>query len=242
MKKTKTILILVIGALFIIGLFLFLRSKNPEATTPNLKPSQLNFSQSNELPSQPMPQTKIISENKVKVPSYIESLTPQEKNQWLVFESILKTKNDNDPRLDQDLKKLTPAFRQALYEKYSLLRPEDHNGRGLIVYLIAREISSNDDIQFLKKVYQDPPCLSMADCKSAAGNNDPHHSAMDQTTLIYEQLSGLYLIDKQLTQNPGLLNDATSRSGFIQILAQAESYPIPVIHEKARAIRTKYGL
>lgn len=251
MKTTKVFFIFA-GALLIAGLFLFFRSKTSEHDISSLKPSQLDFTRSNNLNSsintaKTTSQTaegpqELDPKGESATVSSIENLTPSEKNQWSVFESILKTKNDNDPRLDQDFKKLSSAFREALYQKYALLPAEDHSGRGLIVYLIAKDISSMEDMQFLKKVYQEAPCLSLPDCQSPPNNSDPHHSGVDQTTLIYKQLSILHLIDKQLSANPDLLNDASSRSGFTQILAQAESYPIPAVHEKARALRAKYGL
>lgn len=245
MKTTKILFSFLIGALLIAGLFLFLRSRNHESATNFLKPSQLNFSESNQLPVTNSATEKTNTEtlkNQTLASVSHENFSPQEKSQWMIFEDILKTKNDNDSRLDQDLKKTSSRFRKALYEKYTQLPPEDHSRRGLVIYLIGRDASSIEDLQFLKKVYQEPPCLSMADCKSAAVNQDPHHSSVDQTTLVYEQLSGLYLIERQISQNPNLLNDAAARSGFIQILAQAESYPVPAVHEKARAIRIKYGL
>lgn len=244
MKKIKFNLLFFTGALLCVGLFLFFRPEKSEVTQSHLKPSQLNFSDSNELLTE-QPKVDTHNTNNTSTENSrraVENLTSDEKRNWSVFEEILKTKNDNDPRLDLFLKKLSPEFRQALQEKYEALAPEDHNGRGLVVYLIAREISSMDDFEFLKKIYQEPPCLSMQDCKSSPAQIDSHHSSMDQTTLIYEKLSALYLIDKQISENPQLLNNSTFRDGVIQVLAQAESFPIPAVHEKARGIRIKYRL
>lgn len=229
------------GALLIVGLFLFLRSKSPEIHSAEMKPSRLNFAQSNQFP-QVIPKQELPTENTQKTePSHFENFSIEDKEKWTVFENILKTKNDNDPRLDQNLKILNPTLRQALYERYAWLPPEDHSGRGLIVFLIAREITSLQDVEFLKKVYEEPPCLSLVDCGTLPPN-DPHHSSTDQTTLVYQQLSGLYLIEKQLSENPKLLNDAAFRSEVTEVLITAESFPVPAIHEKAQSIRTKYGL
>lgn len=246
MRQTKVFFSLILGALLTAGLFLFLRNhKSTPLEQTELKPSQLDFTQSNELPEKnnkaEKPQHKE-SSSLISEPQAVQNFSQEEKSQWQIFETLLKTKNDNDPRLDQELKKLSPPFRVALYQKYDLLPPEDHSGRGLIVFLIARNISSQEDIDFLKKIYQETPCLSLANCKSAENNTDPHHSSTDQTTLVYEKLAGLYLIEKQISQNPDLLNNASYRSGTIQVLAQAESYPVPAVHEKARSIRVKYGL
>lgn len=247
MRPTKIFFLSLIGVLLFAGLFVFLRQNNSvsENSTDHLKPSQMNFSQSNLLGKKNLGSETSKHENEPEVKSRtinLENLSAEEKTKWSTFETILKTKNDNDPRLDQEFKKLTPQFRNVLYEKFAQLPPEDHSGRGLIVYLIGREISSAEDMQFLKKIYQEQPCLSLPDCKTAPSKNESHHTSTDQTTLVYEQLSALYLIDKKISENPNLLADAAMRSEFIQVLAQAESFPVPVVYEKAKALRAKYAL
>lgn len=207
-----------------------------------MKPSQLDLTQSNTLPAVKIEAQKVTLENSAKVLPQAEHLEKEDKKKWLVFEDILKTKNDNDPRMDRELKKLSPALREALYEKYESMPNEDRSGRGLIAYLVARDLNSIEDIQFIKKVFQEPPCLSLADCKSTATTDNPHHSATDQTTLVYPQLSALYTIEKQLTENSQLLNNAAYRSETVQTLISAESFPVPVVHEKARSIRNKFSL
>ena len=226
------------------GLFLFRKNETENLNIAEMKPSQLDLSKGNSLKNIPKTQTTSPNpsyETPEAIPTKARNLAASDEPKWAVFENILKTKNDNDPRMDRVLKNLSAEFHEALYEKYELLAPEDRNGKGLIIFLISRDLRSIEDFQFLKKIYQESPCLSLADCKTLAPES-PHHSSTDQTTLIYGQLTALYAIDKQLSENPSLLNDAAKRSGFSQVLAQAETFAVPVIQEKARGLRTKYGL
>lgn len=208
----------------------------------------MNFSQGNELPKAPSVAANVNVTEKVNKPDKIEeaafhpeNLTVEDQTKWTIFEAILKTKNDNDPRMDKTLKKLSPAVHEALYKKYETIPAEDRNAKGLVIFLVARELKTLEDIEFMKKVYQESPCLSLTDCKTV-GPDDLHHSSVNETTLSYPQQSGLYLIEKQLKENPQLLSSAAFRSGVIQVLVQAENFAVPAIREKASAIRQTYGL
>jgi hypothetical protein len=236
-------IISVLGALLIAGLFFYFRSSE-ELKQTSLKPSRMNFVQGNEFSHQPAVTANVTAHKAVQPEVVVfrpENLTVEDQNRWATFEEILITKNDNDRRMDTQLKNLSPALREALYKKYDSIPAEDRSAKGLVVFLVAREIKTIEDIEFLKKVYQETPCLSLADCK-IVGSEDPHHSSVNETTLTYPQQSGLYLIEKQLKENPQLLNNAAFRSGVIQILVQAENFAVPAIREKARAIRQTYGL
>jgi hypothetical protein len=158
-----------------------------------------------------------------------------------VFEEILKSNNDNDPRLDSVLRQLSPETRSALYERYGKLKPEDRDGRGLIVFLIARDLSYASDVEFLAKVYQEQPCLSLGDCKNT-GSDDPHFSGVNETTLNYPQFAGLFQLESQLAMRPRLLQNPEFKSQLEYLLKQAESFPVPAIADKAAEIRKRFGL
>lgn len=234
----------------IAGLFLFFNQSSP---APDLnvniaKPSQLNFTSSNQLnllqsEKQPVPASseETVKQETAEVSVAVQKLQGEDKAKWFVFESIFNSKNDNDPRMDRELKRLSIPLHEALYEKYDSLLPENHSGKALIAYLIARDLSTNSDAQFLKKVFQESPCLSLADCKSRPTENS-HHSGVEQTTLVIAQLNVLYSLEQKLISTPQILNDAAERSRIVQVLIEAENYPVPSVHEKARAIRTRFGL
>lgn len=201
----------------------------------------MSFSQGNDLPTE---SAIIRPENNPPTPTAVTTLpTLNNKDQhiWLVFESVLATKNDSDPRLDTDLKNLSSDIRKALFEKYQALPPEERNNKGLIVFLIARDIQSAQDLEFLNKVYQEGPCLSLENCKQT-GSDDPHYSGMNQTTLNYPQLAGLYQIEKQLREKPEILKNPELRNGIVTALKHAENFPVPVVQQKAEQIRTRHGL
>ena len=238
------------GALLLAGLFFYSQKTKTRAELVIEKPSQLDFKQSNHIAELKSPTRDQAAESEVvSKPSSLhsvvlpkaESLQGEDKNKWLIFQSILQSKNDNDRRLDLDLKKMSPAVHEALYEQYESLPDEEHSGKGLIAYLVARDLETTKDIQFLQKIYQEKPCLSLADCKTL-GADDAHLSSVEQTTLIYKQMSALYVIEQQLATEPQRLNNASYRNGIIQILIQAESFPVATVQEKARAIRTKFNL
>ena len=252
LKKIKLGLLVrvLFGALLVAGLFFVFR-KQSFMSTGLIKPSQLNFTDSNALPAnQISPLIPVVtSDSTQKISSspagalqnQIAMLSAEDHTQWAVFEDVLKSKNDNDPRLDQALRKLSPPIHALLFEKYQSIPAEQLSQRGLIVYLVARDLNSAEDVDFLKKVYQETPCLSLVDCK-AVGPDDPHHSSMNQTTLVIAQLEGLYALDKQLHDHRELLSNSTYRNGVIQILVQAESFPVAVVREKAQSIRLAYEL
>jgi hypothetical protein len=83
--------------------------------------------------------------------------------------------------------------------------------------------------------------LSLADCKTV-GPDDPHHSAMNQTTLNYPQLATLYKLESALRSNPEILKNPTERERAVSILSHAESFPVPAVQERALQIRNEFGL
>ncbi len=245
---------MIAGALLIAGLFFVLKSADSVSSfsnsTSNLaKPSQMNFSASNQLQNQlqtvqqpsPASLNESVKEGKAEIFEAVRKLQGEDKAKWFVFESIFNSKNDNDPRLDSELKKLSVPLHEALYEKYDSLQPENHSGKALIAYLIARDLTTTSDTQFLKKVFQESPCLSLQDCNSRASENS-HHSGVEQTTLIIVQLNVLYSLEQKILANPRILEDSAQRSRMIQILMEAENFPVAAVHEKARAIRTQFHL
>lgn len=246
MQTKKLFLVLLIGALLLAGLFFIMGKKSSEATTL-LKPSQMDFTNSNQL-QEPMK----FEEQSQAEPTNVESvsatvfappttLSESEQKLWTTLEEILKSKNDNDPLVNQ-IKNLSADFRKALSDKYSSLKAEDRNGRGFIIFLISKDLKSASDLDFLQKVYQEQPCLSLENCSTTSRDENPHTSGTDQTTMNYPQLVALYQIDKQLAVKPELLNDPAMRAGILATLKQAEAFPVPAVHDRAAQIRQKHNL
>ena len=252
-KKITSILILFGSLLFTAGLFLYFKNNilNPTST---LKPSQLDFSDSNQFKkkielnttkelqiNQNGSKKTIDSENISQAKNSIIQLSEHEKSTWQAFEDILHSKNDNDARINQELRSLSSKFHEALYEKYNSISAENRNGKGFIVFLISRDLKSKEDIEFLTKIYQEGPCLSLEDCKNA-GSDDAHHAGTNQTTLVYPQFAGLYQIENKLSSHPEILNNSVLRHGIIALLQRAEDFPVPAIQQKAQDLRRKFNL
>jgi len=121
-----------------------------------------------------------------------------------ILKTILQSKNDNDPRLDQDFNQLTPADKKAMEKEYLALRSESRNERGTIIFLLGRNLNSPDDFDFLKGVVSEPPCLSLSDCDSSAASVDVHTETTSgmQITLEYPQIVALKSLETYLSENP----------------------------------------
>ena len=238
-------------ALLLAGLFYFLRPRFASEFAANqqekpLKPSQMTFADSNKFREPELnstDSTAALQQNAGQpTDSVVEAeLRPEDQKKIEILNEILKSKNDNDPRINNELKSLNAEVHRALMAKYNRLAPEDRNGRGTIVFLIARDLKSTADLDFIEKVYQEPPCLSLADCGKASTEEGDHLGA-DQTTTNYPQLVALYQLDQQLGRQPELLSDPAFRSRFVAVLKEADGFAVPAVNQRAQQIRKKYGL
>ncbi len=132
------------------------------------------------------------------------SLSELTAHQIQVLEQIFESKNDNDPRMDSELKELTSEAKNALKEKYTSLPENQRNARGTIVFLIGRNLTGPADYQFLKQVLSEPPCLGLVDCaqpmsaQSSGGHEDTGGIGV---VLDYPQMAALKAIEKHPAQN-----------------------------------------
>ncbi len=168
-------------------------------------------------------------------PAKAPLLSNEEQTRLQTLDEILKSKNDNDPRLDQLFQHLSTGIKLAMEKRYQDFAREDRNGRGTIVFLISREITSAEDIQFLKSVYEEAPCTNMDGC-SAAPSNDPHHSGVENTSLNYPQLVGLYQIEKTIRNNPQAFSDSAQRAALLDLLSKAKLFPVQSVQNRASTI------
>lgn len=241
MQIKKNQFIILIGALLITGLFLFWPQHEESANSGNLKPSDVDFTSGNYPAEQKKEVTISIAEKEpVKVQS-AGQLSEADQKKWEVFQSILKSKNDNDPRIDRELKSLSPEMHQNLQSAYDQIPIEDRNGRGLIAFLIARDLTTTADVEFLRKIYQESPCLSFQNCGVAAPP-DPHIDGINQTSLNYPQLAGLYQLELKLKAQPDLLRNPEMKNHVRDLLREARQFPNDSIQKRAESIISQYGL
>jgi len=243
-KRSKTILL--IGALLVgVGLFFYQHSK----TQPALKPSDVDFTRGNHPGETSVDGTA----GAAKAPAAAATerpkmnldaptgLSEKEAAQWKIFQEVITSRNDNDPRVDQELKTLSPQMHEGLRRTYQQIPAENRNSRGLIAFLIARDLTSIEDAQFLTAIYQEQPCLSMADC-SQLGASDPHMDAVNQTSLNYPQLAGLYQLEQRLENTPEILQNPEIRQEISNMLREARQFPGAALQRRAEDIQKKYGL
>jgi hypothetical protein len=231
-KPSRLLLIITLGALSFGALFYFAQNRiGDTAATSKLQPVVTAHAQ--EFP----PSVNATTPAAVTPQSEI-TLSDVDLKKWETFHAIEQSNNDNDPRLDSDLKNLSENLRASLHKHYVGLAPEKRNQRGLVVYIIARDIKTIQDLDFLRSVYEEAPCLSMESCGSR-GEHDPHLASIDESSLNYPQLVGLYQLEKQMQLNPKLLSDPNFRDRLLAAIQQASKFPVPAIQKKAEELLAK---
>ncbi len=152
------------------------------------------------------------------------AITSQDHKTLAILDEILASKNDNDPRLDQDFNALTEGAKTLLREKYKSLAPEKLNEKGTIVFLLGRNITSERDIGFMRQVLSEPPCFSLTNCKEApSGSEQSSEEAGINLTLAYPQIIAL----KQLSNAMG--NPNAFQGSALEVLKSAQNSPIPLV-------------
>jgi hypothetical protein len=247
-------LFMIVAALLVGALFIFVGDKfgSQRASLKNLSESEIPVSVSDERSESTDLTPPPSAEGATSVSAAFKNeggggskdlppLSEPELKKWLVFQEIMKSKNDNDPRLDRDLNELTPGLRQALRQKYSQLPPESRNERGLIAYLVARDLRTVEDLDFLKSVFEEAPCLSLENC-TVRSNSEAHLSGIDQTSMNYPQLAPLYQLEKQIEKNPERFQDSKMKDHLRALLGQAKQFGVPIVRNKADEISGKLHL
>lgn len=114
--------------------------------------------------------------------------------------SILRSRNDNDPRLDRDFTDLSAAAKCLLRREYAALPRERLNERGTIVYILGMKPAKPADWEFLRGVAAEPPCLSLSDC---AKPSEREHGPGDEITLAYPSLVAVRQAARSAAKSPG---------------------------------------
>lgn len=260
-NKKLVFIFLIAGGLLIGALFYFHRQKPQEIQAQDLKPSQLDFRKGNRpFEGSDLKESRVasldgvasnakgssgfkvsIDENATKYSEIEKNLNDSEKKKFKAILEIFRTKNDNDPRLDHDFKNMSDNLKKSLHDLYDVLPAEKRNEKGTLVLLLAKDIKSKEDVESLKKVFEEKPCLSFENCDSRSGE-DPHHSGADEVGLNYQQMVLLYQLDKKLNSHPEFLRDPDFRDAVRAELKAAESFPVPMVQKKASEIRRKYSI
>ena len=154
--------------------------------------------------------TEIVGSQKPAViPSSSSSLVPiqaevapEDLQKISILKEIFKSKNDNDPRMDRELRVLSESAKVLMLQQYRSLEAEKRNERGTIVFLLGRNLRTEADFEFLCEVIREPPCFSLKNCAgepSTVGREDFEHESGEEITLAYPQIVALRVLQDYLT-------------------------------------------
>ncbi len=166
--------------------------------------------------------------------SKVNSISEATARQVQVLNEILASHNDNDPRMDSELKELNSETKTVLQEKYNLLPDTDRNGRGTIVFLIGRNLTGPADYQFLKQVLTEAPCLGLLDCAKPMQASAGEEAAGIGAVLDYPQLTALKAIEKHPAQSESL------KGLQVEVLQAAKASRSTKVSEAAEAVDRKF--
>lgn len=149
-----------------------------------------------------------------------------------ILEEILAHKSDNDPRLDTAFDDLSDGEKRRLRKRYAKTPPEGRNKRGTIVYVLGRNLKTEEDWAFLRKVVAESPCLSLADCSRKRDSADPHQDIGMDVTLAYPSLVALRQAERAAAGQAGQA---------LKLIRAARDSQVPIVADKARRIEARLG-
>jgi len=158
-----------------------------------------------------------------------------------LLKEILQSKNDNDPRLDTDLKVLSEGTKSLMREQYKQMRAESFNEKGTVVFLLGRNLNSVDDFTFLSQVLSEPPCQSMEDCTRSSPPTQGeavHEESVNSVTMSYPQIVSLRAIEHFLIKNRTI--DNPLKSAALKNLELAKNSPDALVSREAQVFSSKY--
>ena len=158
-----------------------------------------------------------------------------EKNR--ILDEIFHTRNDNDPRLDTDFNDLSPETRRAFRKKYRALVPERRNDRGIILYLLGKNLRTVEDWAILREAVAEPPCLSFSDCSRPPAPEEGEGATGDAVTLAYPALVALKQAEHAL-----LNRDAGARREALSVLRAARGSRAEIVARKAGELAGRFKI
>lgn len=161
---------------------------------------------------------------------------PAAKDSVSVLDEILRSRDDNDPRLDADFNGLSVETRRRFREKYRAIPPEGRNERGTIVYLLGKNLHAPEDWAFLREVAGEPPCLSLSDCARApSAGEDGSEDSGAAVTLAYPALVALKQAERVLAEGP-----ASARSEARSVARAGKGSRASVVIEAAARLESRF--
>ncbi len=168
-----------------------------------------------------------------------QKLNAADSRKISILRELIQTRNDNDPRMDTELRNLSAAAKAEIQSIYRDTKPESRNERGTMVFLLGREIRDPAELSFFRGVLQEKPCLSLENCERPAGavsGDEEHLETINDTTASYPQLIAL----RALVHRANELKEASQEgsalfSGILDTLREARNSPNPKIADAAQS-------
>lgn len=184
--------------------------------------------------TRPGPDTGISAARQAALSADTAAYTPAQ--QLALLEEILRSRNDNDPRLDTAFNDLSPEAKNLFRRKYRQLPAEGRNELGTVVYLLGRNLKTEEDWAFMRDVVTSPPCLSLADCHAEAkAGADNHVAAGVELTLSYPAVMALKRAERILYDGRG------DSARALQLIAAAKSSRAKTVADLAAVMEQRYS-
>lgn len=158
-----------------------------------------------------------------------------------IVNAILSSGADNDPRLDKDLRELSPALRERLRRRYREIPNEKRNSKGTLVFLLGRNLTEPADFEFMAEVVSETPCFSLSDCsqkfpkKMVGRSEEEDHNGGLAVALAYPQLVALHSVGRWL-------ETGREKSKVQQIIQKSLGSKVPEVVSAARELQKRFLL
>jgi hypothetical protein len=147
-----------------------------------------------------------------------------------------RVSNDNDPRLGTAFSDLSPEAKNLFRSEYRQLPAERRNELGTVVYLLGRNLKTEEDWAFMRDVVTAPPCLSLANCsREVKAGPDSLTATGAEITLSYPAIMALKRAERML--QAGREDGAQE----LQLIAVAKSSRSKIVSDMAAKMEQQYS-
>jgi hypothetical protein len=158
-----------------------------------------------------------------------------------ILEEILRSKNDNDPRLDREFNDLSQAAKRLLEDRYRAIPPERRNERGTIVFLLGKNIGSAEDWAFMREAASEPPCLSLSDCSRRPTPGGGEEAAGDEVTLAYPSLVALKQAQRALETAGAISTSGTTAKDALSVIEAGRKSRVRAVAKLAERLERRFA-
>jgi hypothetical protein len=196
--------------------------------------------------ARPLPPTGISgppASARVPVPTAPSSAPPisaESLAKLKTLDEILRSKNDNDSRLDRDFNDLSSETKRLFRAKYHGIPAERRNERGTVVYLLGRNLREPEDWAFLREVAAEPACLSLSDCSKKPAPGGDEEAAGDEVTLAYTSLVALKQAQHALESSRAISTSGAAAKEAMGVIEVGRKSPVRAVSRMAEKLEKRF--